>query len=209
MHKKLTDGATELFALEISLDVPWWKLLLGLCKISCARIRPRRATRVHPSSLVTLSIWPLASLACQWLMSTIVVICAPPGELYSIFYCILCPWSTSSGLVLCQYLSCPRTYGSSRSEPSSLFPGPSTIFVSWSLIQFLYLAWSTVPFQPTVQSRVTICPELNTSGVSSRVTGYREQLLKQVNRKYDQKPIRPWWMVYAKTWFGELQRKSC
>ena len=43
----------------------------------------------------------------------------------------------------------------------------------------------TVPFRPTVQSRVTICSELNTSGVSSRVTGYREQLPKQINRKYD------------------------
>jgi hypothetical protein len=43
---------------------------------------------------------------------------------------------------------------------------------------------TTVPFRPTVQSRVTICPELNTSGVSSRVTGYHEQLPKQVNRKY-------------------------
>ena len=48
-----------------------------------------------------------------------------------------------------------------------------------------YHCSNTVPFRPTVQSRVTICSELNTSGVSSRVTGYREQLPKQINRKYD------------------------
>ena len=54
---------------------------------------------------------------------------------------------------------------------------------TWQIYMKPFL--TTVPFRPTVQSRVTICPELNTSGVLSQVTGHREQLPKQVNRKYD------------------------
>ena len=40
----------------------------------------------------------------------------------------------------------------------------------------------TVPFRPTVQSRVTNNHELNARGNSSRVTGCSEQLRKQVTK---------------------------
>lgn len=41
-------------------------------------------------------------------------------------------------------------------------------------------SYTTVPFRPTVQSRVTSARELNTWGVSSRVTGRREHLIRLI-----------------------------
>jgi hypothetical protein len=42
----------------------------------------------------------------------------------------------------------------------------------------------TVPFRPSVQSRVTNDFELNTSGVSSRVTGRHEHLPVSIFAKF-------------------------
>ena len=47
-----------------------------------------------------------------------------------------------------------------------------------------YVTQATVPFQPSVQSRVTNDFELNTSGVSSWVTGRHEHLPVSIFAKF-------------------------